>query len=96
MLVSCFLNSDPGSIKKLGEGTYGEAFRVGPTVCKIVPIDGEILVNNEVQKVCLYAGVMITFRKILNFLPFIKLYPAIHASTRTHTRHTPGLGSSVV
>ncbi|KAJ4763088.1 Serine/threonine-protein kinase Haspin [Rhynchospora pubera] len=42
--------SDPCSTKKLGEGTYGEAYRVGSTVCKIVPIDGDILVNNEVQK----------------------------------------------
>ncbi|KAJ3698142.1 hypothetical protein LUZ61_001847 [Rhynchospora tenuis] len=41
---------DPCSTKKLGEGTYGEAYRVGSTVCKIVPIDGDILVNNEVQK----------------------------------------------
>ncbi|KAF8394733.1 hypothetical protein HHK36_020950 [Tetracentron sinense] len=41
---------DPGSIVKVGEGTYGEAFKAGATVCKIVPIDGELRVNGEVQK----------------------------------------------
>lgn len=45
------LNSDLSSIVKIGEGTYGEAFRAGETVCKIVPIDGDLLVNGEVQKV---------------------------------------------
>ncbi|KAJ0079532.1 hypothetical protein Patl1_23904 [Pistacia atlantica] len=41
---------DPKSIVKIGEGTYGEAFKVGNTVCKIVPIDGDLKVNEEVQK----------------------------------------------
>ncbi|OVA16664.1 Protein kinase domain [Macleaya cordata] len=41
---------DPGSIVKIGEGTFGEAFKAGATVCKIVPIDGDLLVNGEVQK----------------------------------------------
>ncbi|XP_065851970.1 serine/threonine-protein kinase haspin homolog [Euphorbia lathyris] len=40
---------NPDSIVKVGEGTYGEAFKAGNTVCKIVPIDGD-LVNGEVQK----------------------------------------------
>lgn len=44
-------NSEPSSIVKIGEGTYGEAFRAGETVCKVVPIDGDSLVNGEVQKV---------------------------------------------
>lgn len=38
------------NITKVGEGTYGEAFKVGDKVCKIVPIDGYLLVNGEVQK----------------------------------------------
>ncbi|CAL5061404.1 unnamed protein product [Urochloa decumbens] len=38
------------SIKKLGEGTYGEAYRAGKTVCKVVPFDGDIIVNGESQK----------------------------------------------
>ncbi|WOL10231.1 serine/threonine-protein kinase [Canna indica] len=38
------------SIRKIGEGTYGEAFKAGETVCKVVPIDGDLLVNGEVQK----------------------------------------------
>lgn len=42
--------SDSSSIKKLGEGTYGEAFRAGAAVCKIVPIDGDLLINGEIQK----------------------------------------------
>ncbi|XP_057963120.1 serine/threonine-protein kinase haspin homolog [Malania oleifera] len=37
-------------IVKVGEGTYGEAFMIGKTVCKIVPIDGDLRVNGEVQK----------------------------------------------
>ncbi|KAF8679156.1 hypothetical protein HU200_045922 [Digitaria exilis] len=39
-----------GSIEKLGEGTYGEAYRAGRTVCKVVPFDGDLLVNGETQK----------------------------------------------
>ncbi|XP_042006151.1 serine/threonine-protein kinase haspin homolog [Salvia splendens] len=39
-----------GNISKVGEGTYGEAFKVGNTVCKIVPFGGDSLVNGEVQK----------------------------------------------
>ncbi|KAJ0980008.1 hypothetical protein J5N97_015482 [Dioscorea zingiberensis] len=41
---------DSSSIVKIGEGTYGEAFKAGDAVCKIVPIDGDLLVNGEVQK----------------------------------------------
>ncbi|KAI3946822.1 hypothetical protein MKW98_003385 [Papaver atlanticum] len=41
---------DPGSIEKIGEGTFGEAFMAGGRVCKIVPIDGDFKVNGEVQK----------------------------------------------
>ncbi|XP_044483432.1 serine/threonine-protein kinase haspin homolog [Mangifera indica] len=41
---------DLKSISKIGEGTYGEAFKIGNTVCKIVPIDGDLKVNGEVQK----------------------------------------------
>ncbi|CAM8920985.1 unnamed protein product [Rhodiola kirilowii] len=41
---------EPTNIVKLGEGTYGEAFKAGNTVCKIVPIDGDLLVNGETQK----------------------------------------------
>ncbi|CAK7340437.1 unnamed protein product [Dovyalis caffra] len=41
---------EPENIVKVGEGTYGEAFKAGNTVCKIVPIDGDLLVNGEVQK----------------------------------------------
>ncbi|XP_038879240.1 serine/threonine-protein kinase haspin homolog isoform X2 [Benincasa hispida] len=41
---------DPETIVKVGEGTYGEAFKAGNTVCKIVPIDGDLQVNGEIQK----------------------------------------------
>ncbi|CAH2038479.1 unnamed protein product [Thlaspi arvense] len=41
---------EPESIVKIGEGTYGEAFRAGHSVCKIVPIDGDFRVNGEIQK----------------------------------------------
>ncbi|EEF50024.1 Serine/threonine-protein kinase Haspin, putative [Ricinus communis] len=47
-VISKYCN--PNDIIKVGEGTYGEAYRVGTTVCKIVPIDGELRVNGEVQK----------------------------------------------
>lgn len=46
--------SDLQSIAKVGEGTYGEAFVAGQTVCKVVPFDGDSLVNGEVQKVVLF------------------------------------------
>jgi len=39
-----------GSIVKLGEGTYGEVYRAGSTICKVVPFDGNSLVNGETQK----------------------------------------------
>ncbi|KAK7284456.1 hypothetical protein RJT34_19202 [Clitoria ternatea] len=38
------------NIVKVGEGTYGEAFKVNNYVCKIVPFDGDFRVNGEVQK----------------------------------------------
>ncbi|XP_076937590.1 serine/threonine-protein kinase haspin homolog, partial [Bidens hawaiensis] len=38
------------SITKVGEGTYGEVFIAGETVCKVVPFDGDSLVNGEIQK----------------------------------------------
>ncbi|XP_010544136.1 PREDICTED: serine/threonine-protein kinase haspin homolog [Tarenaya hassleriana] len=40
----------PESIVKIGEGTFGEAFKAGDNVCKIVPIDGDFRVNGEIQK----------------------------------------------
>ncbi|KAK2971698.1 hypothetical protein RJ640_007736 [Escallonia rubra] len=47
----CFaLPSGPKSIVKLGEGTYGEAFKAGKAVCKIVPFDVDLHVDGEVQK----------------------------------------------
>ena len=36
---------------KVGEGTYGEAFRDEQHCFKIVPMDGDELVNGDVQKV---------------------------------------------
>ncbi|KAL6495024.1 hypothetical protein OROGR_030943 [Orobanche gracilis] len=41
---------DIDTITKVGEGTYGEAFKVGNNVCKIVPFGGDVRVNGEVQK----------------------------------------------
>jgi serine/threonine-protein kinase haspin len=41
----------PGDVVKVGEGTFGEAFRVGGSVVKVVPIDGGALAaTGEVQK----------------------------------------------
>lgn len=37
-------------VKKLGEGTFGEAFKADQAVFKIVPLEGSLLVNGEVQK----------------------------------------------
>jgi serine/threonine-protein kinase haspin len=42
---------------KVGEGTYGEAFKVGNCVCKIVPFDGDFRVNEEVQKVIVICNI---------------------------------------
>ncbi|KAJ1393300.1 Protein kinase domain [Sesbania bispinosa] len=43
-------SSGPETVVKIGEGTYGEAFKVGNYVCKIVPFDGDFRVNGEIQK----------------------------------------------
>ncbi|XP_061366256.1 serine/threonine-protein kinase haspin homolog [Gastrolobium bilobum] len=43
-------SSGSETIVKVGEGTYGEAFKVDNYVCKIVPFDGDFRVNGEVQK----------------------------------------------
>lgn len=37
-------------VRKLGEGTFGEAFKADQAVFKIVPLEGSLLVNGEVQK----------------------------------------------
>ncbi|KAL0051746.1 hypothetical protein WJX82_001400 [Trebouxia sp. C0006] len=37
-------------IKKIGEGTFGEAFKADQVVFKIVPLEGDLLVNGETQK----------------------------------------------
>lgn len=37
-------------VRKLGEGTFGEAFKAEQSVFKIVPLEGSLLVNGEVQK----------------------------------------------
>lgn len=44
-------SSGSETVVKVGEGTYGEAFKVGNCVCKIVPFDGDLRVNGEIQKV---------------------------------------------
>ena len=36
-------------VRKIGEGTFGEAFKAGHVVLKIVPMEGEVLVNGEPQ-----------------------------------------------
>ena len=41
---------DLGAVKKIGEGTYGEAYKAGDVVFKIVPMEGSTLVNGEGQK----------------------------------------------
>ncbi|KAL0034660.1 hypothetical protein WJX77_001494 [Trebouxia sp. C0004] len=37
-------------IKKIGEGTFGEAFKADQVVFKIVPLEGDLQVNGETQK----------------------------------------------
>ena len=38
------------AIKKIGEGTFGEAFKAKDMVFKIVPLEGDLIVNGETQK----------------------------------------------
>ena len=38
--------------RKIGEGTYGEAFKSSETVLKIVPMGGDTLINGEPQMGC--------------------------------------------
>ena len=35
------------SVKKIGEGTFGEAFMGGDVVFKIVPMEGDMLVSTH-------------------------------------------------
>ncbi|BDA51282.1 probable serine/threonine-protein kinase haspin at C-terminar half [Coccomyxa sp. Obi] len=41
---------DLRSVRKIGEGTFGEAFAAGDLVLKIVPMEGDTPVNGEPQK----------------------------------------------
>ena len=41
---------DLTKVSKIGEGTFGEAFKAGSTVLKIVPMESDTLVNGEPQK----------------------------------------------
>ena len=41
---------DLSKVKKIGEGTFGEAYKAGTVVLKIVPMEGSVLVNGEPQK----------------------------------------------
>ncbi|KAH9322248.1 hypothetical protein KI387_016887, partial [Taxus chinensis] len=59
---------DASNIVKLGEGTFGEAFKGGETVFKIVPIDGNVLVNGEAQKTCTELFTEVLLSKTLNCL----------------------------
>ena len=36
---------DFSKVKKIGEGTFGEAFKAGNLVLKIVPMEGTLLVS---------------------------------------------------
>lgn len=36
---------DISNVRKIGEGTFGEAFKIGNVVFKIVPMEGEALVS---------------------------------------------------
>jgi len=45
-LIKSYVKS---GVKKIGEGTYGEAYRGEGVVMKIVPMGGDTLVNGEIQ-----------------------------------------------
>lgn len=59
---------DVSRIVKIGEGTFGEAFKGGGNVYKIVPVDGDFLVNGEVQKTCADLFVEVLLSITLNCL----------------------------
>lgn len=55
MFVFCVSFRKLPKCKKIGEGVYGEVFMYesdlhGPAVLKVIPIEGELLVNDEPQK----------------------------------------------
>lgn len=59
---------DVSRIVKIGEGTFGEAFKGAGNVFKIVPVDGDFLVNGEVQKTCADLFVEVLLSITLNCL----------------------------
>ena len=40
---------DLGGVRKIGEGTFGEAFKAGGVVFKIVPMEGQTMVRLAVR-----------------------------------------------
>ena len=68
---------------KIGEGTYGEAFKFGNTVLKIVPIAGDALVNGEPQMGCAQiAGEAAVARRLTSLRP---THSASHSSRKNVT-----------
>ncbi|GLJ40445.1 hypothetical protein SUGI_0833310 [Cryptomeria japonica] len=68
LFEACSEFCDANNIIKIGEGTFGEAFKGGGNVFKIVPFDGDFLVNGEAQKTCAELVTEVSLSKTLNCL----------------------------
>ncbi len=65
-ITPSFRRSPVHELTKLGEGTFGEAFKAGDMCFKIVPMGSEVKVNGEAQKVRFSTGIWRAVR--LSFL----------------------------
>lgn len=75
------LYSAPNNIIKIGEGTFGEAFKAGNYVCKVVPIDGDLRVNGEVQKVIIVINSHVCMSSLESRFHQVSYFNAIYESS---------------
>lgn len=67
---------DLGKVNKIGEGTFGEAFKAGNVVLKIVPMDGMLMVTKAASSACILFCSLSSQTPFWRGLPWQSLTPA--------------------